>query len=63
MDGEKSTLNMSVSETTPSLEDDQINFKGFGTAQGNNDDTLPLDELPPVESSPPAQLLSDDVVP
>ena len=53
MDGDKSTLNMSESESTPSLEDDDIGFKGFGTAQENNDDTLPLNVLPPVESSPP----------
>ena len=44
---------MSRSESTPSLEDDNIDFKGFGTAQENNDGTLPLDVLPPVESSPP----------
>ena len=61
MDGDKATLNMSMSESTPSLEYDDIDFKGFGTAQKNNDDTLPLDVLPPVESSPPEQLLSDDI--
>ena len=61
MDGDKSTLNMSESESTPSLEDDDIGFRGFGTAQENNDDTLPLDVLPPVESSPPEQLLCDDI--
>ena len=32
MDGDKSTLNMSESESTPSLEDDDIGFKSFGTA-------------------------------
>ena len=62
--GDKSTLNMSASESTPSMDDDDIDFKGFGTAQENNDDTLPLlDLLSPVESSPPEQLLlSDDVI-
>ena len=52
MDGDKSTLNMSESESTPSLDDDDIDFKGFGIAKKNNDDTLPLDVLPPFESSP-----------
>ena len=64
VEGDKSTLNMSASESTPSLDDDDIDFKGFGTAQENNDDTLPLvDLLPPVESAPPDQLLSDDFIP
>lgn len=62
VEGDKSTLNMSASESTPSLDDDDIDFKGFGTAQENNDDTLPLlNELLPVESSPPEQLLSGDL--
>ena len=64
VEGDKSTLNMSASESTPSLDDDDIDFKGFGTTQENNDDTLPLvDFLPPVESAPPDQLLSDDLIP
>ena len=64
MEGDKSPLNTSASESTPSLDDDDIDFKGFGTAQENNDDTLPLlDLLSPVESSPPEQLLSDDLIP
>lgn len=64
VEGDKSTLNMSPSESTPSLDDDDIDFKGFGTTQENNDDTLPLlDLLPPVESAPPEQLLSDDLIP
>ena len=64
MEGDKSTLDMSASESTPSLDDDDIDFKGFGTTQENNDDTLPLlDLLPPVESAPPEQLLSDDLIP
>lgn len=46
VEGDKSTLNMSVSESTPSLDDDDIDFKGLGTAQENNDDTLPLITLP-----------------
>ena len=63
MDGDKTTLNMSVSESTPSLEDEDIDFKGFGTAEGNNYDTLPLDVLLPVESTPPEQLLTDEIQP
>ena len=31
VEGDKSTLNMSASESTPSLDDDDIDFKGFGT--------------------------------
>lgn len=42
MEGDKSTLNMSASESTPVLDDDDIDFKGFGTTQENNDDTIPL---------------------
>lgn len=62
VEGDKSTLNMSASESTPSLDDDDIDFKGFGTAQENNDDTLPLlNELLLVESYPPEQLLSGDL--
>ena len=41
-EGDKSTLNMSSSEATPGLDDVDIDFKGFGVAQENNDDTLPL---------------------
>ena len=64
VEGDKSTLNMSASESTPGLDDDDIDFKGFGTTQKNNDDTLPLlDLLPPVESAPPEQLLSEDFIP
>lgn len=63
MDGDKTTLNMLVSESTPSLEDEDIDFKGFGTTEGNNDDTLPLDVLLPVESTPPEQLLADEIQP
>ena len=61
VEGDKSTLNMSASEFTPSVDDDDIDFKGFGIVQENNDDTLPLPDL--LESSPPEQLLSDDLIP
>ena len=60
---DQSTLNMSASESTPSLDDDDIDFKSFGTTLKNNDDTLPLlDLLPPVESAPPELLLFDDFI-
>ena len=60
MEGEKSTLNMSASECTPSLDDEEIDFKGFGTTEENNDDTLPLlDLLPPVTSAPLVEQVQD----
>lgn len=60
---EKSTLKVSASESTPGLDDDDIDFKGFCTAQEINEDMPPLlDLLPPVESSPSEQLLSDDLI-
>lgn len=61
VEGDKSTLKMSASESTPSVDDDDIDFKGFGIVQENNDDTLPLPDL--LESSPPEQLLSDELIP
>lgn len=63
-EGDKTTLNMSASESTPSLDDEEIDFKGFGTTEENNDDTLPLiNLLPPVASaSPVEQVLSDDLI-
>ena len=40
-EGDKSTLNISASEATPGLDDEHNDFKGFGIAQENNDETLP----------------------
>lgn len=59
-DCEKTTLNMTDTETTPSLEDKDVNWKGFGSASNENDDTLPLDVIPSVEPHPPEKLLVDD---
>ncbi|PFX18413.1 hypothetical protein AWC38_SpisGene17223 [Stylophora pistillata] len=60
MEGEKSTLNMSASECTPSLDDEEIDFKGFGTTEVNNEDTLALlDLLPPVSSAPLVEQVQD----
>lgn len=60
IEGEKSTLNTSASECTPSLDDEKIDFKGFGTTEENNDDTLSLlDWLPPVASVPLVEQMQD----
>ena len=65
VEGDKSVLNMSASESTQGLDDDDIDidFKGLGNAQKNNDDTIQLLHLPPpAETCPPEQLLSNDLI-
>jgi hypothetical protein len=57
---QNTTLNMAACESTPSLDDSDINWKGFGNASNSYDDTLPLDAIHPVGSHPPEQILVDD---
>ena len=56
----QTTLNMAACEKTPSLEDSDISWIGFGSASDGDDDTLPLDSLLPIGSHPPKQILVDD---